>query len=122
MKAAALHVKRVYEPATDADGVRLLVDRLWPRGISKQHLQAAAWLKNIAPSTELRHWFAHRPKRAEEFRKRYVQELDANPQAVAELRQWLAHGHATLLYAAHDTLHNNAVVLRDYLLQDPAGQ
>lgn len=115
-----IRLKRAYQPASAEDGIRLLVDRLWPRGISKQTLQAAAWIKEIAPSTELRQWFGHRPERAEEFRVRYTQELAANPDAVAEIRRWIGQGRVTLLYGARDTRLNSATVLRDYLLRTQA--
>ena len=111
-----IRLKRAYAPASDDDGIRLLVDRMWPRGVSKQKIAAQAWLKDIAPSTELRQWFGHVPERWEEFRKRYARELDANPDAVAELRQWLKRGRVTLVYSARDTEHNQAVALREYLL------
>ena len=112
-----IRLKRAYAPASDDDGIRLLVDRVWPRGVSKQAIATQAWLKDIAPSTELRQWFGHVPERWEEFRKRYACELDANPDAVAELRQWLKHSRVTLVYGARDEERNQAVALRDYLLR-----
>ena len=111
-----IRLKRAYEPPARGDSARILVDRLWPRGVKKDALRLDLWLKDIAPSTELRQWFGHVPERWEEFRKRYARELDANPDAVAELRQWLKHGRVTLVYSARDTEHNQAVALRDYLL------
>lgn len=109
-------VKRVTEPLTKADGTRILIDRLWPRGQSKAKLQLTAWVRDIAPSTELRKWFGHDPAKWEEFRKRYRAELDANPEAVAELQQLLKeHPNATLLFAAHNARHCNATVLAEYL-------
>ena len=81
-----IRLKRAYAPASADDGIRLLVDRMWPRGVSKQNIKTQAWLKDIAPSTELRQWFGHVPERWEEFRKRYARELDANPDAVALMR------------------------------------
>ena len=111
-----IRLKRAYAPASADDGIRLLVDRMWPRGVSKQKIKTQAWLKDIAPSTELRQWFGHVPERWEEFRKRYARELDANPDAAAELRQWLKHGRVTLIYSARDEEHNQAVALREYLL------
>lgn len=112
----AFKTRRVTEPLTDADGARILIDRLWPRGQSKAKLQLTAWVRDIAPSTELRKWFMHDPVKFEEFRKRYRAELDANPAAVAELRALLKeHPVATLLFAAHDDQHCNAVVLAEYL-------
>ena len=112
-----IRLKRAYAPASADDGIRLLVDRMWPRGVSKQKIAAQAWLKDIAPSTELRQWFGHVPERWEEFRKRYARELDANPDAVAELRKWLKHGRVTLVYGARDEERNQAVALREYLLR-----
>jgi len=108
-------VKRVYEPPAKADGQRVLVDRLWPRGVSKKNAELAVWLKEIAPSDALRKWFGHEPERWAEFQKRYRAELDANSEAVAELRSLLREGKVTLLYGAHDEAHNNAVALADYL-------
>ena len=112
-----LGVKRVYLPAEAGDGIRILVDRLWPRGASKEALAGVPWLKEIAPSAELRRWFDHQPAKWAEFQRRYFAELDANPRVVAELRKHLAKGHATLLYGARDEERNNAVALRDYLLR-----
>jgi len=109
-----ISIKRVYEPAAVDDGTRVLVDRLWPRGVSKEEAKYDFWLKDVAPSTDLRHWFGHDPARWEEFRRRYVLELDANP-AVAELASIVKKGHTTVLYGAHDEEHNQAVVLADYL-------
>ena len=111
-----IRLKRAYAPASDDDGIRLLVDRVWPRGVSKQKIAIQAWLKDIAPSTGLRQWFGHAPERWEEFRKRYAHELDANPEAVAELRKWLRQGRVTLVYGARDEERNQAVALREYLL------
>jgi uncharacterized protein YeaO (DUF488 family) len=112
----AFKIKRANEPASTADGARILIDRLWPRGQSKEKLQLTAWVKDIAPSTELRKWFGHDPAKWEEFRKRYRAELDANPGAVAELQDLLKeHPRATLLFMAHDEKHCNAVVLAEYL-------
>ena len=108
-------VKRVYEPAAKGDGLRVLVDRIWPRGIRKDDLADAIWLKEIAPSTELRRWFGHTPERWNGFRKRYWNELDGMPETVAKLRDLTKEGHVTLLYSARDTEHNQAVALRDYL-------
>ncbi|MGH8147821.1 MAG: DUF488 domain-containing protein [Rhodanobacteraceae bacterium] len=112
----AFRIKRVTEPLTKADGARILIDRLWPRGQSKAKLQLTAWVRDIAPSTELRKWFGHDPAKFDEFRKRYRAELDANPDAVAELRALLKeHPDAVLLFAARDEKHCNAVVLAEYL-------
>lgn len=108
-------VKRVYEAPAKADGQRVLVDRLWPRGVSKKDAELTLWLKEIAPSDELRKWFGHEPERWPEFQRRYRAELDANGDAVAELRDLLREGKVTLLYGAHDEAHNNAVALAGYL-------
>ncbi|TSE07036.1 DUF488 domain-containing protein [Mesorhizobium intechi] len=110
-----LMVKRIYEPPAADDGQRVLVDRIWPRGVSKEHAALALWLKEIAPSDELRKWFGHEPARWVEFQKRYRVELDRNEEAVTRLRDLLRHGRATLLYGAHDEAHNNAVALAGYL-------
>src|SRR5579883_1101189 len=108
-------IKRVYDEPETQDGTRILIDRLWPRGLSKANARIDLWLKDIAPSTELRAWFGHDPAKWEEFVRRYHTELAANPATVAALRQQLAHGHATLLFAAKDADHNNAVALKAYL-------
>ncbi|HXU63313.1 MAG TPA: DUF488 domain-containing protein [Polyangia bacterium] len=110
-----LKLKRAYEPAERADGQRLLVERLWPRGVKKEALGADAWLKEVAPSTELRKWFGHRPERWDEFRRRYRAELAANPAAWQPILDAARRGPVTLLYSAHDTEHNGALVLREYL-------
>ncbi|MGH8154795.1 MAG: DUF488 domain-containing protein [Rhodanobacteraceae bacterium] len=112
----AFKIKRATEPLTDADGARILIDRLWPRGQSKDKLKLTGWVRDIAPSDALRKWFGHDPAKWEEFRKRYRAELDANPDAVAELQGLLKeHPNATLLFMAHDDKHCNAVVLSEYL-------
>ncbi len=113
-----IHCKRAYEPAMADDGQRFLVDRLWPRGVSHERLQAQ-WLKEVAPSNELRQWFDHRAERWDEFRQRYWRELAAQPRSLAPLRDALATGPVTLVYGARDTGHNQAVALRDYLLAHP---
>ena len=110
-----LMVKRIYEPPAPDDGQRVLVDRIWPRGVSKEEAALALWLKEIAPSDELRKWFGHQAARWAEFQKRYRAELDGNGEAVAQLRGLLRHGKVTLLYGAHDEAHNNAVALAGYL-------
>ena len=110
-----LAVKRIYEPPAPDDGQRVLVDRIWPRGVSKKDAALTLWLKDIAPSDELRKWFGHEPERWVEFQKRYGAELDRNGEAVAQLRGLLHHGKVTLLYGAHDEAHNNAVALAGYL-------
>lgn len=110
-----IQIKRTYDPATARDGRRILVERLWPRGIKKTALDADSWLKDVAPSTELRKWFAHRVERWPEFQRRYRAELDANPDAWQPLLEASRRGTLTLLYSARDEAHNGALVLRDYL-------
>ena len=111
-----IRLKRAYEEPAPGDGQRLLVDGLWPRGVTKADLQIEAWLKAISPSTALRKWFGHDPARWDGFRSRYFAELAANAEALAQLRGYLSRGPVTLLYAARDEEHNNAVALRDFLL------
>jgi uncharacterized protein YeaO (DUF488 family) len=111
-----LRLKRVYEDAEPGDGLRILVDRLWPRGLKKAEARIDRWLKGVAPSTELRRWFAHDPARWDEFRRRYAAELRADPSALEELRAFLrGRGVATLLFSAHDGERNNAVALKEIL-------
>lgn len=109
-----LHIKRIYEAPTPKDGSRVLVDRLWPRGVSKQKAQLMLWLKDVAPSPELRKWFNHDPARLQEFDHRYRAELARNP-AVAQLRRLVKSGPVTLLYAARDPACNHAMILANYL-------
>jgi len=115
-------LKRTYDPATRSDGQRILVERLWPRGMRKSDLEADAWLKEVAPSTELRRWFGHRPERWDEFRRRYRKELDAKPDSWVSILDRGRKGTVTLLYSAHDVLHNGALVLRDYLIDQQRRQ
>ena len=111
-----LRSKRVYLPADETDGNRVLVDRLWPRGLSKEKLGDVAWIKDVAPSDALRKWFGHEPAKWDEFRKRYFAELDANPEGVTALRGALvAKGRNTLLFGTREEEHNNAVALCEYL-------
>jgi uncharacterized protein YeaO (DUF488 family) len=112
-----LRIKRVYEPRDDGDGMRVLVDRVWPRGMTKEDAALSLWLKDIAPSTELRKWFGHDPKRWDEFQRRYRAELAQNDAAVAQLLALLHKGKVTLLYSAHDVAHNQAVALRNYMIE-----
>jgi uncharacterized protein YeaO (DUF488 family) len=112
--AGKLNLKRAYEPAEPGDGQRVLVDRIWPRGLSKAKAHIDLWLKDVAPSTALRKWFGHEPERWDGFRERYLAELKANP-AVQELRQVVAKGSTTLVYGAKDERRNQAVVLAEYL-------
>lgn len=108
-------LKRVYDHDGAVEGSGFLVERLWPRGVRKEALAGVSWLKEVAPSTELRTWFSHDPAKWDEFRRRYVAELDAHPEAWQPLREAAAHGPVTLFYSSHDQEHNNAVALRDYL-------
>jgi uncharacterized protein YeaO (DUF488 family) len=111
---ADLHIKRVYEAPSPDDGSRVLVDRLWPRGLSKQKAKLTLWLKDVAPTPELRKWFNHEPARLQEFDNRYRDELAHNP-AIGQLRLLLKTGKVTLLYAARDPACNHAMILADYL-------
>jgi uncharacterized protein YeaO (DUF488 family) len=108
-------VKRVYEPAAPSDGVRVLVERLWPRGMRKESLKMNAWLKDVAPSGELRRWFNHDPAKWTEFRRRYSVELNRHRDALQPILDAETRGNVTLLYSSHDTEHNNAVALKDHL-------
>jgi uncharacterized protein YeaO (DUF488 family) len=110
-----IRIKRAYDAPARSDGRRILVERLWPRGMKKETLAADAWIKEVAPSTQLREWFGHRVERWEGFRRRYRAELDANPAAWKPILEAATPGTVTLLYSAHDTVHNGAVVLREYL-------
>ena len=112
-------IKRVYDDPDPADGTRILVDRLWPRGLSKEKAALDDWMKDLAPTSALRTWFGHRPERWTEFQERYRAELRHNP-AVAALRQRIAAGTVTLLYGARDREHNQATVLADFLKEKPA--
>ncbi|HEU4603494.1 MAG TPA: DUF488 domain-containing protein [Steroidobacteraceae bacterium] len=111
-----IRIKRTYDPAARTDGRRFLVERLWPRGMKKESLVMDEWLKEVAPSTELRKWFGHRPERWAEFQRRYKAELSANPDAWQPLLDASKKSTVTLLYSAHDTEHNGAIVLRDFLM------
>lgn len=115
-----IRIKRTYEPPARDDGKRILVERLWPRGMKKEALVMDAWIKEVAPTTELRQWFAHDVERWDEFRRRYLKELKANPSARDPLLDAARQGTVTLLYSAHDDLHNGAVVLRDHLVDQMA--
>jgi uncharacterized protein YeaO (DUF488 family) len=108
-----LKVKRVYDPRSEEDGTRVLVDRLWPRGVSKERAGIDLWMKEIAPSDELRRWFGHEPSRWEEFRARYRKELAAKKDLLGSLRKMSLDGTVTLVYAAKDPAHNNAVVVEE---------
>jgi uncharacterized protein YeaO (DUF488 family) len=108
-----VRVKRVYEPAMPADGYRVLIDRLWPRGVSRERARLDAWERELAPSRELRQWFGHEPSRFEEFRRRYLEELREQRPRIAALRRLARRGTLTLVYSARDTDHNDAVVLAE---------
>ena len=110
-------LKRTYEPPNDEDGQRILVERLWPRGISKEKLRLDHWAKQIAPSPGLRTWYGHEPARWEQFQQRYRRELEANIEEVADLAHRIEHQTASFLFAARDEERNSAVVLRAYLLE-----
>lgn len=114
--ASHVRLKRVYEPAAEDDGARVLVDRLWPRGLRKDEAAIERWAKAVAPTTELRRWFGHDPARWDDFRARYTEELRAHGAELDELRALARHGRLTLLYSAHDEAHNQAIVLREVLL------
>lgn len=108
-------IKRVYEDTSDADGYRVLIDRLWPRGVSKEEAKLDEWAKDLAPSNELRKWFGHDPAKYGEFKKRYEKELHENEGLDSVVQAWKEHPNVTLLYGAHDSEHNQAIVLKEYL-------
>jgi uncharacterized protein YeaO (DUF488 family) len=116
MAKHTIHIRRVYDDATEHEGARFLVDRIWPRGIKKEGL-LDSWLKDVAPTNELRRWFGHEVARWSEFRSRYQAELDANPSAWQPIIEAARNGTVTLLFGARDEQHNQALVLRDYLLR-----
>jgi uncharacterized protein YeaO (DUF488 family) len=110
-----IQVKRAYEQPSKDDGERFLVERLWPRGVKKENLQVEAWLKDVAPSNELRQWFRHDPAKWDEFRRRYFRELEKHSEAWRPLLARARRGRVTLVYSAHDTEHNNAIALKEFL-------
>ena len=110
-----IQVKRAYEHSSKDDGKRFLVERLWPRGVKKQSLRVEAWLKDVAPSSELRQWFQHDPAKWDEFRRRYFLELEKHSEAWQPLLARGRRGRVTLVYSAHDTEHNNAIALKEFL-------
>ena len=110
-----IQLKRVYDPVNLEDGVRFLVERLWPRGVRKEALKFDAWLKDVAPSTELRQWFSHDSAKWKEFQRRYFAELDRKTEALEPIRAALNHKQVTLLFSSHDVERNNAVALKNYL-------
>ena len=114
--AGNVRLTRAYERPSTEDGTRILIDRLWPRGVSKENAALGLWMKDIAPSAALRTWFGHDPARWQEFRRRYVEEVRRNAVLFGQLRALARQGPITLVYSAHDEAHNDAVVLRDLLL------
>ncbi len=121
VSAGHIRLRRAYDPPTPEDGVRVLVDRLWPRGVRKEAAAIDHWLKDIAPTTELRQWFGHDPVRWAEFRRRYAEELRAHAMEIALLRDLVRKGTVTLVFGARDEEHNDAVVLRDLLIHKGSG-
>lgn len=117
-----IKLRRVYEPVVPSDGKRVLVERLWPRGISKERAALDLWLKEIAPTPELRSWFGHDPDRWEQFRSRYWAELKANPEPVQQLKNIASEGDVVFVYSAHDTEHNAAVALKDFIEHELAAK
>ncbi len=111
----SIRIKRAYEAPSKSDGFRILVDRLWPRGVKKEDARIDLWMKDLAPSDELRKWFGHEPEKWDEFRKRYAKELAAREDALHDLSSRAAKGTVTLVYAAKDEEHNNAVALKEHL-------
>lgn len=112
-----IRIKRVYANPDVEDGARILVDRLWPRGMTRDKAHIDLWLKEIAPSTELRKWFSHDPAKWEVFRNRYLLEIKDNPVPVAQIRKMMSNGTVTLVYGAKDVEHNEAIVLLDFFLR-----
>ncbi len=110
-----MKTKRIYESAEKEDGCRILIDRLWPRGVSKENAKIDLWLKDIAPSDELRKWFGHDPKKWEEFKKKYAKELEDKQSLIKEIQEKAKKGTVTLIYSAKDTEHNNAIALKGIL-------
>jgi len=113
-------MKRIYDEPSPADGRRVLVERLWPRGVRKADAALDEWLRDIAPSTELRRWYGHDPEKWAEFRRRYREELAAAPERIAQLREWAREGPVTLLFAARDSEHSSAAVLKEVLEEGAA--
>jgi len=112
-----IKIKRIYNAPSDDDGSRILVDRLWPRGLSKEKAKVDLWLKEIAPSNELRKWYGHDPKKWTEFRKRYFNDLDAKRELVNQIVQKMKTGDVTLLYSSKEEQLNNAVALKEYIMK-----
>jgi uncharacterized protein YeaO (DUF488 family) len=116
IKAGNIKLKRAYDPPEPSDGTRILVDRLWPRGVKKEDAAIDEWMKDIAPSDDLRKWFGHDPERWEEFCERYTEEVRQRSEQLRQLRELAHKGPITLVYSAHDEAHNNAVALRNLIL------
>ncbi|MGO9469828.1 MAG: DUF488 domain-containing protein [Isosphaeraceae bacterium] len=116
---ATIRLKRAYEPPAEDDGTRILVERLWPRGVTKERAAIDLWLKELAPSAELRKWYSHDQTRWAEFRLRYWSELEQKAEAIRDLKRRLEEGPVTFVYAAKDEEHNSAIVLKDYLQRYP---
>lgn len=115
MLSTQIRLKRAYQPASNDDGMRILVERLWPRGLTKANVAVDHWVKDVAPTSELRNWYGHRPARWQEFRTRYRRELNKNPSAVSSLLKLCSGQRVTFIFAAKDVLRNSAVVLKEYL-------
>jgi uncharacterized protein YeaO (DUF488 family) len=111
----SIGLKRAYDPPAGSDGRRILVDRIWPRGIAKADLRIDAWLKDLAPSAGLRKWFRHDPSKWDEFKKRYADEVEQHAEALDQLVESAKQGHVTLVFGARDVEHNNAVALKEHL-------
>jgi uncharacterized protein YeaO (DUF488 family) len=114
-RRATIRLKRAYEPPSEEDGLRILVERLWPRGLSKEKAAIDLWLKEIAPSPELRKWYGHDLAKWQEFRRRYLAEIEVNGEALGDLKRRLHEGPVTFVYAAKDESHNSALILKEYL-------
>jgi uncharacterized protein YeaO (DUF488 family) len=112
-----IKIKRIYDTPTPDDGIRILVDRLWPRGLSKEKAKVDLWLKEIAPSNELRKWYGHDPKKWAEFRKKYFKDLDTKRELVNQIVQKIKEGDVTLLYSSKEEKLNNAVALKEYIIE-----
>lgn|SRR5690606_14798112 len=115
MSSPKIQVRRVYDPPARSDGCRILVDRIWPRGLSKDDVELDAWIKDVAPSAELRTWFGHDPSKWASFKRKYFKELDGREEALEQLLQACSGRTFTLLFGAKDVEHNNAVALKEYL-------
>ncbi|MEX2354111.1 MAG: DUF488 domain-containing protein [Gammaproteobacteria bacterium] len=113
----SIRIKRIYDPFLKADGQRVLVDRLWPRGVKKGDARLSLWMKGVAPSPELRRWFNHDPEHWQGFRKRYTRELGNKPEEIKKLNELMREDTLTLIYAARDPIHNHAKVIADYLVK-----